>query len=364
MFPPAMRTFILLPLCAVLLLPPGGAVRAGPEPPRPVTTGKVLVLVNENTMEGDTERVGDQYRVRRVVGETWVPAERVLWLCGSMQEAFAYVRGRANLKDPDERLRLARWCRANGLRDQALAEVRAAVELRPNHAETRRLLAHLEQASVSRPAAATPHPAVAEGPPPNVDLTADCLGLFATKVQPILMNTCAQCHTPSHGGTFKLTRAYEVNLENRKTLQQNLAAVLAQVNFNQPQASPLLTKAVSDHGRVGLAPLRSRQATAYRTLEDWVRLTLDNNPHLREQMGTPAGPDVHPPAPRTDSAWGEDAARAAPPAPSAPPPGTPLPPPTVQPPAAAPAAPPARPADPFDPEEFNRQAHPDKPRGQ
>jgi hypothetical protein len=286
-----------------------------------------------------------------------VAAERVLCVCGSMDEALAFVRSRANLKDPDERLRLAHWCRANGLHEQALVEVREAVKLRPEHAPTRRLLNLLEQAAASRPPATPAPPAVAEGPTPNVDLTADCLGRFNTKVQPILMNACAACHTPAHRGPFKLTRAYEVNLENRKTLQYNLTAVLAQVNFNQPQTSALLTKAVSDHAGVGRAPMRNRQSPAYRALEDWVRLTLDNNPQLREQKSSPpapAAPDARPTAPRSESAWGEDARSTAPAARN-----------DKQDRSATPATgTPAAPPDPFDPEEFNRQAHPDKARGQ
>ncbi len=37
----------------------------------------------------------------------------------------------------------------NGLGEQALAEIQAAVELRPDHAETRRLLQHLRQAALT-----------------------------------------------------------------------------------------------------------------------------------------------------------------------------------------------------------------------
>ena len=42
----------------------------------PAVTGKVLVLENERTLEGDIERIGDQYRVRRAIGETWLPSDR------------------------------------------------------------------------------------------------------------------------------------------------------------------------------------------------------------------------------------------------------------------------------------------------
>src|SRR5207253_4476132 len=99
--------------------------------------------------------------------------------------------------------------------------------------------------------------------------------LFLTRVQPILMNACAHCHATGRGGAFKLTRTYEPAMTGRKTTQQNLAAVLAQVNSEQPTASPLLSKAVSLHGKPGemtQSPLKNREVAAYRSLEEWVRL--------------------------------------------------------------------------------------------
>src|SRR4051812_46154115 len=107
-------------------------------------TGKVLVLENERTLTGDIEQVDERFRVRRRVGETWVPASEVVALCGSMEEAYQYLRGRANLHDPDERMRLANWCRLNDLREQALAEVEAAAQLRPDDVQVKRLLRYLQ----------------------------------------------------------------------------------------------------------------------------------------------------------------------------------------------------------------------------
>jgi hypothetical protein len=343
-----MKTLTPLLACAAALW----ALGAGPPPagePAAPATGKVLVLDNERTLEGDVERVGEQYRVRRTVGETWVPGERVLRLCPDAVSAYAFLRGRANLRDPDERLRLAQWCRQHGLRDQALAEVEAAVKLRPDHPESRNLLAHLRQAAAPRPAEGPKAAARAPAPPvPTADLTAEALGVFATKVQPILMNACAGCHTTGRGGAFELTRAYEFDTSGRRTVQQNLAAVLGQVNLREPQVSPLLTKAVSVHGPMAQAPLKGRQATAYRTLEDWVKLTAANNPQPQDR---PAG---EPPAARAP-AESKDGSAA-----PLPEPGTP-----GMKPADPDPAPkrPAQPADPFDPSVFNREMHPvkDKP---
>src|SRR5438874_13492773 len=119
---------LLAALAPVWLLLPAG------QPPAAPTTGKVLILDNERTLEGEIERVGEQYRIRRPVGELWVLAETTLRLCETREEAYAFLRARANLLDPDERLRLARWCQLQGLRRQALEEASAAVELRPSHA--------------------------------------------------------------------------------------------------------------------------------------------------------------------------------------------------------------------------------------
>src|SRR5262245_61471732 len=122
----AMKKIIAISLAAATIL---GAsllsVRAiepetRPEP-RPAK-GRVLILDNEHTLTGDIEQVGDQYRVKRLVGETWVPLGKVLRLCASLEDAHRYLQGRANLNDPDERLRLADWCRQHGLREEAYEE--------------------------------------------------------------------------------------------------------------------------------------------------------------------------------------------------------------------------------------------------
>jgi hypothetical protein len=336
---------VLHALVPLAVLAMGFAPMPAADPDRP-STGKVLVLDNERTIEGDIERIGSQYRVRHSVGETVIPGERVLRLCADVRAAYTYLRSRANLNDPDERLRLAEWCRQHGLRDEALAEVQEAVNLRPQHAVSRRLLEHLRQSPPTAEVAAKPA-AEQDVPVVPVDLTADAMGLFAARVQPILMNTCATCHAADKGGKFKLTRCYESEANNRKVIQQNLAAVLGQVNLQEPRISPLLTKAVSVHGPLAQAPLKNRQAPAYRALEEWVRLALASNPALHEQATRSSEAKTTAPM-KSESPFAADAP---PPAESSAA-------------AAAPsAAPPAKPAvpDPFDPAVFNRLAHPEKP---
>lgn len=340
-----MNTLLPFLLCAFPFAAPDGPPADEP------THGKVLVLENEQTLLGDVERVGTQYRVRRLIGETTVAADRVLRLCTDMQDAYAFVRSRANLTDPDERLRLAEWCRVNGLHEQAVEEVKAAVELRPDHAASRRLLAYLRDSGPPPPSKVGNDDAAPDAPAPAVDLTEEALSQFASKVQPILMNACANCHATGRGGSFKLARAYDSTVLNRKTMQQNLAAVLGEVNLRQPQNSMLLAKAVSVHGPLEQAPIRGRQAAAYKTLQQWVAATVADNPQLHEQAARPE------PAAKADTAPFAEARPA-----SAKEPIGPDKPPAAMPPAAAsPAAEPPAPADPYSPDAFNRQYHGNAP---
>jgi hypothetical protein len=328
-----MRTNIRLLLCVVVAAL--GTSLWATDPPAAKPVGRVLVLDNERTLEGEIEQEGTQYRIRRSVGETWVSGEKVLKLCQSREEAYQFLRSRANLTDPDERLRLAQWCQVQGLREQALAEVKAAVELRPNHAESKRLLRTLER-SLATATPASDNPAKRDsgkdqGPTPPIDLNTESLSLYVTKVQPVIMNACASCHASGKVSNFQLSRAFEGGLANRKTVQRNLTSILAQVNLEKPELSPFLLKAVSIHGDMTQPALKGKQAQAYKILEDWVQLTIANNPQLHEKNSAPSVP-----LPVTELKTDE---------------------------ATAPKKnekPAAGSGDPFDPAAFNRQMHPEK----
>ncbi len=356
----------------------------------PRSTGRVLVLENERTLEGDVERDGDDYHVRRAIGELVVPGRQVLRLCADWPEAYAFLRSRANLRDADERLRLARWCQLHGLTKEALAEATAAVEIHPYSAEARGLQSVLKRAVATAQSRAAPAPAVAPtGPPvpslPPVDLDTESVSLFTTRVQPILMNVCASCHANDRGGSYRLLRTYSGSGLGQRATQYNLSATVAQINLQRPHLSPLLIKAVSRHGPAGQAPLKSRQTPAFRNLQEWVEVTLANNPHLVEEAAPPAAPPAGAaPHPMPPPAAPEEVGAFTPAAPASPP-GAPVVgmsgaappvvttpgPPAVNPPAAdAPAAPrklpqpaaplSAGPVDVVDPDVYNRQVHPEK----
>ncbi|MCI0378354.1 MAG: hypothetical protein L0215_12165 [Gemmataceae bacterium] len=265
-----------------------------------VDAGKVLLLHSERTMEGDILRVGEQFRIRRGQGEVWLPADKAVRLCADWNEAYMVMRTRANLGDPDERLRLARWCQMNSLREQALVEAKVALEMRPEHQETKKLVTVLERAVHSSPrpsggegtgvrgqhaAKSETKPATsAAGPTPHVDLSNESYAVFMNKVQPILMNACVNCHSGVEGGAFQLLRTAQGG--QRGASMRNLAAVIGQVNLDNPSLSPLLVKSVSPHGPNGKAPITSRKDQPYRALQHWVEQLVATHPHLRESAKT------------------------------------------------------------------------------
>jgi hypothetical protein len=352
-----------------------GLVRAG-DTITPANTGQILVLGNERIIQGQIEKEGKQYRIRRQVGETWVPADQVLFVCNSMEEAYHFLRGRANLRDMDERMRLAKWCHLHSMRKEAVAEATAAVEIRPQSIAALRLLQTLQRTAdsaeaksissvkmESRSTCETSPKTLSSG----LEVSAETMSQFIRRVQPVLMNTCASCHMSGRAGTFKLVRAYDGGMVSRNATQENLTAVLAQINREKWEVSAFLVKAVSLHGNTGQPPLKGRQALAFKSLEDWVRATLAENPQLQGPassgpMEAPASiskspedrDNLEPPlssdpaqAPRKISSFGTEAPVS--PKKSRATPGEPVMEPK-----------PAKPVDPFDPVIFNQQRNPKK----
>lgn len=358
-----MITPIRLLLGAVALALPAWALSQTAGPASGPTTGRVLILRNHRALEGEVEKVGDQYRLRRASGELMLPADRVLCVCGGWDEAFDLVSRQANPNDPDERLRLAKWCQMNGLHAQALAQATEAVRMRPGHQESKYLLAVLQRGADAAKGAPPPGGLAPEPPKvPALDLSAETLRQFTARVQPILTNTCASCHSGGRGGAFQLTRCTDPTV-NRRALQENVAAVLTQVNLDRPELSPLLIKAVSGHGGSSQPPLPDRQSKLFQALKEWVEAVAVNNPHLKQLLAPrPAAPATAAAPPRLLGAPGLASNAADPPIVST---GRPVVGPErfeAEPPAAAADTPPARraPRDPFDPVIYNDQFHPPK----
>jgi hypothetical protein len=183
------------------------------------------------------------------------------------------------------------------MNDKAMTHAKIALELRPEHVGAKQIVTLLERtmrdpagkpAMVSAPTPVSV-PAKSADTPFFVDVTAETAIAFTTKVQPILMNTCANCHANGSGGKFILERVSEGG--QKVATQRNLAAVLNFIDMDRPTISPLLTKAVSPHGAT-TPPIKDRSAKPFVALKDWLDLTIAKNPQLKEyhaaKKGVPA----------------------------------------------------------------------------
>jgi hypothetical protein len=264
------------------------AQQAGPEP----TTGKVLLLRNGQVMEGDIRKTSAEIFVRNGMSEIGVSANLALRLCANWDDAYVFAQTMIKLDDANERVVLARWCHRHGMADRALEQARRALELKPDLADARQIVTALERAqlekSTTKPAATpTPQPiatVAAQETITAVDVTSETQIAFVMKVQPILMNTCANCHCTGRGGKFQLERVQ--NVTQKAAAQKNLARVLTYIDLERPTISPLLVKSVMPHGNASQSPMKDRNSPAFRTLQEWIVQTIARNPHLKEYHAT------------------------------------------------------------------------------
>lgn len=106
---------------------------------------------------------------------------------------------------------------------------------------------------------------------PDIAVEPETLKTFTQRIQPILLNGCGAgaCHGGSNGYSFELlTPGLRGGLTAAMT-QQNLSRALKLIDRDNPEASPLLTKALDEHGGGTRLPLE-RGTPAYRHLEAWI----------------------------------------------------------------------------------------------
>jgi len=261
-----------------------------PEPQADLApTGKFVVLKGNRLVEGTVKLLGDKVIVRQGSLDRGFAKADVLCLADSRDAVHQFMRSRAG-DTIDSRLAVAKWCTLNGLREQALAEVRDILKAQPTHRGASELARSLESSLKQFPADGSrpkPEGALVTVDEPAADVTAEAATTFATRAQPVLANQCMECHArDDHASAFKLKRVTGFEVGPYST-HANLRAVAAQLKKDDPANSPLLAKALTAHGGMKQPAFVSRKAVAFGVLESWVVTAL----------GTGSIPPMTPPTP-------------------------------------------------------------------
>lgn len=261
----------------------------------------VLVMKNGRVVDGRISENPAGYMVEKENGNMIIPSDMVEFEAADLAEAHLKLQKRVPEQTPETRLNLARWCLANQLQRQAVEEVRAALDLDPEHEEAKTMLKRIEvqqfRENDDRPdenpkPVHTPDGFRPRAPESLSGLTTPTVREFSSRIQPILLNKCgnANCHGSSRGGDFQLTHPRGGFATKRRAIEDNLTAALRYVDSENPRQSPLLVTPQEGHGRNRRAVfLGERDEALLASLEQWVKLVVKERGGNEERSEKIAG---------------------------------------------------------------------------
>jgi hypothetical protein len=288
----------------------------------------VLLLSNGQVIQGNVseDKAGQNYVLRQKGGEILFPKTRVEQRFGSMARLYEYKLARLPDRDPDERMKLARWCLENKMNLEAKGHLEALVELNPRDVQAKRMLesmvATAERAGDGRDTAvrttgveiveSTPREfnttaiprargemAKSVGRPVIFDLPAAIAFKRATEftryIHPVLQNACASCHNETHPGDFQLIPGRSRNDWSPDVVRANMDATLRYVNRDDPARSDILAYAANPHGSNARAVFSGPNDLRYRYLSTWLSSLKTNEPAAKS--GTAPAPARSPSSP-------------------------------------------------------------------
>jgi len=300
-------------------------------PPASPGVGSVVLLTDGKMVEGTVTLAGEKVLVRRGSIDQPFAQDQVQYIGKTKDDCYKHLLGKTKADDAPGRFKLARWCMYNGLREQALAEAKEVVKLQPNHALAAEMARTLEESirlfngdgTSKVPAADAPKPgwpALPKAVESDPEIAAEAAAAFAPRVQPVLVNLCADCHAkPGYAGAFKMACGSTQDMDPA-IARQNLRATVNQIKKDDPGSSPLLMKSLMAHGGMKQAAFANRGVPAFRVLEAWVYLAAGSNaappaappvppPDVKPTLPAVPAPDIKPALPPVPppSVFGEDA---------------------------------------------------------
>src|SRR5262249_31538686 len=128
--------------------PPGQpAAPAAVAPPAPSPSGTVLSLYDGKVYRGKIRVDDTGYSVLQNGGGLHFRKELGGGGYSSVEEVYRAKAARVPARDPDERLKLARWCLAHRLNAEAREQLVAVLELSPGNAQISYMITNIDNAA-------------------------------------------------------------------------------------------------------------------------------------------------------------------------------------------------------------------------
>ena len=228
---------------------------AVPETTKPASAERVLLLQTGKIVKGAVRQTTAGYVVNVPGGQLVLPFDQVRFNADDLEDAYRLQRSSLPERPVSAHIDLARWCHTNGMPDQACKELRDVLRIEPESTIARTMLQRINDqllATKELPAVVARNGQYSMLGDPKLGVPADTLGGlpraaaldFVSKVQPLLVNSCAKagCHGMGSGNSFELQRTKLGKSPPKAHSERNLAAVLERIDREQPLSSPLLTK--------------------------------------------------------------------------------------------------------------------------
>jgi hypothetical protein len=243
----------------------------------------VLLLRNGNVIEGEVTRAGDYYIVTLGEdGEVRLSAADVETLCVDLEDAYRYRQATLAGAGAAGNLDLAEWCLRNGLKAQAGEQLVAAMRNDPANPRIATVERKLKLAQE------VPKATTVRRPDTSATVSAEQLDKtiralppgtmerFSAVVQPILLNRCAAggCHGATAKTEFRLLRPPAGQVPSKRFTQRNLYAVLAYLDKDNPEKSPLLELPRGQHGTTVGRVFDKRSEHQLEELVSWAKLAM------------------------------------------------------------------------------------------
>lgn len=240
---------------------------------------KLLVLNNGRVVGGIiTPRPGG-YDIRKPVGTLFIASTTVRFEATDMADAYRKMRGTFNELTPETHIEIARWCLANNQLPAARQELLDALHLEPRNDKARSMLKRLEARAVPKTQPRNSKTLAQR----RIDhfmrseheslggLTDKQAATFVGRVQPIFEKNCASTSCHGSGSTTDFILKRSRGHSSRLVSERNLAVVLKQIDFKQPEKSPVLRVLDEPHTRDGRPVLSGRGGTVQKKIIlDWV----------------------------------------------------------------------------------------------